>query len=111
MLFFKINAKLKDEFSALCAVTVLVSFNILAVIGYVRVFVFGLESILLPRCYTVLIAVSVGVGFYFMFLFRGRYREEYECFKTSILNGPKGTFRTRAYIILTVLLLAVLAII
>lgn len=111
MLFFKINGALKDDFSALCSVTVLISFNILTIIGYVRILILGLESILLPKFYSVLITLLVGILLYFIFLFRGRFNKKYEDFKTSALNGSIGTIYTVVYIGITLISLALLAVV
>lgn len=111
MLFFRINSVLKDEFSSVCFLTFLFSLNILVAVGFVKVTILQLQSILLPKLYTIVITCLIGIVLYFLLLYKSRYISDFNDYKASILSSRVGRIYTSIYIILTIFFLIILTLI
>jgi hypothetical protein len=100
IVFCKIYGLIKEDFNAMGFVTILVSINVLSVIGYYKVLIMHDPNFLIPRIYEIAICVGIGVMNFLFFLKDNKYVTIYQEFTDNPrLSGRRGSWITAAYVV------------
>jgi len=102
--FKRLNIDNIPEYTSVCFLSVLVTFNIITVVMYIR-HLFGAPFMYIPKIPSVLIGLVFMVLMYFGFIHNGKHVEIYKEYSKSVWSKRTGSFIVVTYILLSIILL------
>ena len=104
IIYFKIYGLVKEDFNAVGILTVLLSFNILTIVGYYETLIRHHDSIRAGTVTEIIVVLIIFILVYINFSKGENAGIAYEEFKRTALSGKKGSRITAIYITITLLL-------
>ena len=87
--FFQCYNLVKEDFRAMCILSMFISLNVFTLIGYYKTLIQHSSIIILPTLYNVFVVVVVGIFNYFYFL----HNKKHEELKESLVFNKKESKR------------------
>jgi hypothetical protein len=92
------------QYTTLSIYSILVFFNVMSVVGFIRYVIKGDAFFKVPLVYILILYLAVTAVLYLYFIRNKKYIEFYKTYSKTILSKPFSSVLTAMYIVISVLL-------